>query len=104
MTTVTTLSGNTTIIGKANSDTSDIIALGGVEIVSGVTTSALISGATRIYGSGITNTVYAGGSQTVESGGIASGTSVLLGGTELVLANGTTVQAVISGTDLWICD
>ncbi len=48
MATQTTTSGNTYTIGSGNTNTFDVIEVGGLEIVSGTTISALVSGATQI--------------------------------------------------------
>ena len=70
---------------------SEIVVSGGTDI------GAWISGGTQFdYGFASGVTIFAG-SQVVESGGVASTTTVIGGGAEIVSAGGSDVGAQISG-------
>ena len=86
------------VVESAGIASSTIIS-GGSEIVSahGTDHGAQISGGTQLVtglASGVT--VFSGGSQAVESGGVVSGTTVSTGGTEIVSAHGTSIDGTVA--------
>ena len=101
--TTTIDAGGVLTIDSGGIDSSTILS-GGVEVVSvsGSDLDTQISGGEQgVYGSASNATVFAGGIEVVESGGIAGSTTVSKGGIETVLSggvgNGTTLDG---GTEI----
>jgi autotransporter passenger strand-loop-strand repeat protein len=108
-----TVSGTTLLSGATEKvDSGSIVS--GVIVSSGVTLSTVFYGAAGgttsattilnggkevVYGSAVADTVSNGGSQFIGPNGVASGTIVQSGGTEVVSAAGTTTAASVSGIE-----
>jgi autotransporter-associated beta strand protein/autotransporter passenger strand-loop-strand repeat protein len=77
-----------------------LVSAGGVQNLAGVASATRLVGGTQNVsagGSAMTATVSASGVQRVSSGGLASGTTVLAGGSQTVYVGATVQSALVSG-------